>query len=167
MSDVLILYASSREFGNTRLVADLLCEKTEADLLFINELDLSYYDYEHSNQTDRFIPTFEQIIQYKTLIFVTPVYWYNMCAQMKTFFDRMSDLITIRKDLGRSLSGKQIGAMCCSSDKETYPGFFMPFERSAQYFDMIYVGDCHTWIENGSIPNDVVKSIGYFADLIR
>jgi multimeric flavodoxin WrbA len=166
MSDIVLLFASSREFGNTRLVADLLCEEAKADLLFINQLNLSYYDYEHSNQTDRFIPTFEAIIKYKTLIFVTPVYWYSMCAQMKTFFDRMSDLLTIRKDLGRSLAGKQLGAICCSSDKEIYPGFFMPFERSAQYLDMVYIGHCHTWIENGAIPDDVLKSIKHFASAL-
>ena len=111
------------------------------------------------NQADSFIPSFEKISQYQTLVFITPVYWYSMCAQMKTFFDRMSDLITIRKDLGRSLKGKQLAAVCCSSDATAYPGFFMPFEMSAGYFEMTYLGDYHTWVEQKQIPVQVQQRL--------
>ena len=47
MPNTLILFASSREFGNTRIIAEEIRTRTDADLLYINNLDLSYYDYEH------------------------------------------------------------------------------------------------------------------------
>lgn len=165
-SDTLILFASSREDGNTRKIADTVQAKTGADFLNINHLDISPYDYQHRNRYDDFIPTFEKIIQYRNLIFVTPVYWYSMAGPMKIFFDRMTDLMTIRKDLGRSLAGKKMGAICCSSDGEAYPGFFMPFARTADYLDMAYLGDRHTWVEKGEIPSVVEERLEGFAQMI-
>jgi multimeric flavodoxin WrbA len=167
MPHSIILFASSRPFGNSRKIAEYLKSNTGADFLDINHLDISYYDYEHRNRNDQFIPTFENIIKYDTLIFVTPVYWYSMCAPMKTFFDRMSDLVTIRKDLGRRLAGKKMAALCCASDEEEYPGFFMPFERSADYLDMTYLGNLHTWVDNENIPDIVKIGIDRFAARIN
>jgi len=163
MPHSVILFASSRAFGNSRKIAEYLKSKTGSDFLDITGLDISYYDYEHRNRNDQFIPTFEAILKYDTLLFVTPVYWYSMCAPMKTFFDRMSDLVTIRKDLGRGLAGKKMAALCCASDEEEYPGFFMPFERSADYLDMTYLGRLHTWVENENIPVTVRDNIERFA----
>lgn len=167
MKDTLILFASAREFGNTRKIAENIKAKTGADLLDISKLDISGYDYDHRNRHDDFIATFEKIITYRTLIFITPVYWYSMAAPMKIFFDRMSDLMTIRKDLGRSLAGKSMAAVCCSSDAEEYPGFFMPFAGTAGYLDMDYLGDCHTWIEQGVIPEIVLHKIDNFVARIN
>jgi multimeric flavodoxin WrbA len=155
MPHTLILFASAREHGNTRKIAQFVQTKTGAEFLNINDLDISPYDYQHRNRQDAFIPTFEKIVTFQQLIFITPVYWYSMAGPMKIFFDRMTDLMTIRKDLGRSLAGKKMAAICCSSDEEAYPGFFMPFARTADYLDMIYLGDCHTWIENDEIPAKV------------
>lgn len=155
MTNTLILFASARDHGNTRKIADLVKERSGADFLNINELEISAYDYQHRNRHDAFIPAFEKIVNYQQLIFITPVYWYSMAGPMKIFFDRMTDLLTIRKDLGRKLAGKGMAAICCSSDEEVYPGFFMPFARTADYLDMNYLGDCHTWIEGGEIPVEV------------
>lgn len=159
MTNTIILFTSSRDQGNTRKIAEAVKTKTGADFLNLNDLDISPYDYEHRNRHDAFIPTFEKIVQYQHLIFITPVYWYSMAGPMKIFFDRMSDLLTIRKDLGRSLAGKGMVAICCSSDAEAYPGFFMPFVRTADYLDMNYLGDCHTWIERDQIPVEVQRRL--------
>ena len=167
MQPTLIIFASAREQGNTRKIAQLVQDKTGADFLNINDLDISPYDYQHRNHEDAFIPTFEKIVTYQNLIFITPVYWYSMAGPMKIFFDRMTDLLTIRKDLGRSLAGKRMAAICCSSDEEAYPGFFMPFARTADYLDMIYLGDCHTWIENHEIPVTVVQQLDQLTGTIR
>ncbi|PHN04844.1 flavodoxin family protein [Flavilitoribacter nigricans] len=159
MTNTLIIFASSREQGNTRKIAEAVRMKSGADFLNISDLNISAYDYEHRNRHDDFIPTFEKIAGYQNFIFITPVYWYSMAGPMKIFFDRMTDLMTIRKDLGRSLAGKSMAAICCSSDEEAYPGFFMPFARTADYLDMHYRGDCHTWIEGGEIPAIVLQQL--------
>ncbi len=78
-----------------------------------------------------------------------------MSSILKTFLDRWSDLVTIRKEKGRGLAGKEMYALCCSSDNEEYEGFFMPFEKTAGYLDMYYGGDVHTFVVEGKIPEEV------------
>ena len=58
---------------------------------------------------------------------------------MKTFIDRWSDLITIRKEMGRALKGKWVYVV--SSYGSEYPcGFEDPFRLTCQYLDMHYGG---------------------------
>ncbi len=147
MNKILLLLGSSRSHGNTHKVADFVQQKLNADLLDLNDFDISYYDYEHRNQGDDFLPLMEKIAEnYEVIIFATPVYWYSMSAVMKTFFDRMSDLLTIRKELGRKLRGKKMGAISCGYDDDTVEGLDMPFRESANYLGMEYLGHVYTWV---------------------
>ncbi len=105
------------------------------DLLDYN---ISYYDYAHANAEDDFLSLAEKMTQAEVIIFATPVYWYSMSAQLKTFFDRFTDLITIRKDLGRKLKGKKCFVICCGSSVDMPPGFSEPFRATCDYMDMEY-----------------------------
>jgi len=120
---------SSRSNGNTRKIVDAIIAKTNADFIDLNAYKISYFDYEHRNKSDDFVEIATKMMEYDHLIFATPIYWYAMSAQMKTFFDRMSDLLKIHKPLGRQFrNGKKMYAIACSSDSVEYEGFFMPFE---------------------------------------
>jgi len=62
-----------------------------------------------------------------------------MSTQHKIFFDRFSDLLTVRKDLGRKLRGKKLFVI--SSFGESYPkGFEDTFEQICEYLGMEYLG---------------------------
>ena len=162
----LFILGSSRSDGNTRKVVDYLMDQLPSDLLNLKEFDFSYYDYEFKNQEDDFFGLAKSLLEYDTLIFCSPVYWYSMSAIMKTFFDRMSDLLKIHKPIGRALAGKNMFALCCSSDETKYDGFFMPFEKTAGYLDMTYGGDIHTWMEDGKIPDEAKEKIDVFIQKI-
>lgn len=84
-----------------------------------------------------------------------------MSAQMKTFFDRISDMLQgENKILGRRLKGKNMLVISCGSDSEIFNGFDMPFRESANYLDMHYKGHVHTWLENdGNISNKVKSNL--------
>jgi multimeric flavodoxin WrbA len=152
MTKALIILGSSRSEGNTRRVADFLMEQLGCDLIDLNDYTFTYYDYEHRNQGDDFLPLMERIIaNYDTFVFATPVYWYSMSAVMKTFFDRISDLLTLRKALGRQLRGKKMGAISCGYDEETVEGLEMPFRESAKYLGMQYLGHVYAWVEADAI----------------
>ncbi|SFZ93943.1 hypothetical protein SAMN05428642_103443 [Flaviramulus basaltis] len=79
-----------------------------------------------------------------------------MSGILKVFFDRISDLIRIHKDIGRKLRGKNMAMLSCSNYDDLKEGFTMPFVESANYLGMNYLGDIHTYIEN-EIINDEVK----------
>ena len=156
MSAILI-QGSSRNNGNTRKICDYVTEMTGNSIYNLTDFNIGYYTYDHRNSKDDFFSLMEKVLEFDTLIFATPVYWYAMSAQMKTFLDRFTDLLKIKKDLGRQLRGKNMKVICCSSGEEEYPEFWKPFERSAEYLGMQYLGHTHTWVEGDQIP-DVVKN---------
>ncbi|MEM1124588.1 MAG: NAD(P)H-dependent oxidoreductase [Bacteroidota bacterium] len=164
-SKILIIMGSSRSDGNTRKIVDAIIKKTGADLINLNDYEISYFDYQNQNKSDDFIKIATKMMEYEHLIFATPIYWYAMSAQLKTFFDRLTDLLTIRKALGRQLrNNKKMYAVACSSDQVEYEGFFMPFEKTAAYLGMGYGGHLHTWVVVDKIPDELLFKIHKFCD---
>lgn len=135
----IIIFGSSRSFGNTRAAINQVLGKTSVDIVDLNNFNISPFDYEHKNAGDDFIPLIEKIIGYDTFVIATPVYWYSMSTQHKIFFDRFSDLLKIRKDLGRRLRGKNLFVV--ASFHSSYPkGFEVLFEQMCDYLGMNYWG---------------------------
>ena len=145
----LIITGSSRYDGDTKALQELIVSQSTWDSLDLNDYTFSYYDYQHENRTDDFIPMMKKIIEsYDTLILITPVYWYAMSGIMKVFFDRLTDLITIEKDLGRKLRGKQMAVISTSNGNNLGENFWLPFKASADYLGIKYLGDLHTYSED-------------------
>ena len=61
------------------------------------------------------------------LFFASPVYWYSMSAQMKIFFDRLADLVTIEKERGRALQGKSCSLVATGGSDSAAEGFEKTF----------------------------------------
>jgi len=149
----LIILGSSRGDGDTRKIVDYLSAQQDIDIINLQDYNISYYDYEHKNRNDDFIPLMKKIIEnYDTFIFATPIYWYTMSAIMKTFFDRISDLLVIEKELGRKLRNKSMAMISCSGHDDRDDCFAKPFELTANYLGMHYLGDTHVWIEDEGVP---------------
>lgn len=144
----LIILGTSRNDGDTESLVTGLAEKSTWDLINLNDYNFSYYDYNHANRDDDFLPLMKKIIEnYDVLIFATPVYWYSMSGIMKVFFDRITDLLTIEKDLGRQLRGKKMGVISSSNGGNLGEQFWIPFKESANYLGMPYIGNLHTIID--------------------
>lgn len=150
-----IILGSSRKNGNTTKIVDEISKEHEIDVINLSDYNISYYDYESKNKADDFLPLIRRILEeYDTLIFATPIYWYNMSGIMKVFFDRFSDLIRIEKETGRKLRGKKIGVISNSHDDEIEESFYIPFKKSADYLGMEYLGHAHF---NANILNQTTK----------
>jgi NAD(P)H-dependent FMN reductase len=142
----LIILGSSRSDGDTAKLTQKLKETCQWDLLDLNEYDITYFDYDHRNREDDFLPLMRKIIEnYDVLILATPVYWYTMSGIMKVFFDRISDLLTIEKDLGRQLRGKSMAVITASGGNDAGDNFWIPFKLSAEYLGMKYITQLHTF----------------------
>ena len=102
----IILQGSSRSYGNTNKVVRFVLERLPFELIDLKTKYIHQYDYEHKHESDDFLPLMRTIVEYDIILFATPVYWYAMSGTMKIFFDRFSDLLHYRKDLGRQLRGK-------------------------------------------------------------
>ena len=144
MGKTVIILGSSRSDGDTATVIQNLKALSGFDSIDLRAYNISYYDYEHHNSTDDFIPLMRNIIaQYDTIIFATPIYWYTMSGILKVFFDRISDLLTIEKDLGRRLRGKGFAVLSCSFNSEVSEPFWHPFRSTAEYLGMNYLAQTH------------------------
>lgn len=142
---VAIILGSSSKHGDTRLLADRIVEQRAFDLYDLNDYRLSFYDYDHHNKGDDFLPLIRKLIlEYDTLLFATPVYWYAMSGIMKVFFDRITDLLDEEKDLGRKLRGKNMAVISSSNGNHLGEHFWLPFQASAAYLGMHYLGHLHT-----------------------
>ena len=164
----IIIQGSSRSKGNTNKVVRLLMNELEFDVVDLSLKKIGYFDYEFKNQKDDFLSIIKKIAnEYEMIVFATPVYWYSMSGQMKTFFDRLSDCLRIEKETGRKLRGKNMAAISCGSDEIETEGFFAPFRKSAEYLGMTFLGNVHTWIEDELVSNEVETRIKYFAKLLN
>ena len=137
-----IIFGSARSDGNTMMAVKQIMENLKVPLL----IDLAGYgigdfDYTHAHDNDDFLKIVDRMMEYETLIFATPIYWYTMSVPMKRFIDRVTDLLTIHKDIGRKLRQKKMAVVCSYS---TYPegmnGFEQIFMNTARYLGMTYLG---------------------------
>lgn len=141
----LIILGSSRKDGDTKKIVDELITISKWDFIDLNDYNFSYYDYEHKNLNDDFLPLMRRIVDnYDVLIFATPVYWYSMSGIMKVFFDRITDLLDDEKELGRKLRNKSMAALSCSNGDNLGESFWLPFSETATYLGMSYLGNVHT-----------------------
>jgi multimeric flavodoxin WrbA len=153
----LVLLGSSRKDGDTKKNVDELIALSGWDLIDLNDYEIGYYDYEHKNLDDDYLGLMQGIIrQYDVLIFATPVYWYSMSGIMKVFFDRITDLLDVEKDLGRKLRGKSMAALSCSVGDNLGENFWLPFRETARYLGMDYLGNLHTLA--GRIETEELKN---------
>ncbi|WP_428742484.1 flavodoxin family protein [Tenacibaculum sp.] len=168
MKNTVIIQASSKSKGNTHKVINYLNNNQGFDVIDLKTKNIGFFEYDFSNAHDDFIPLMEEIIsKYETIVFATPVYWYSMSATLKIFFDRLSDLLHYKKELGRQLRGKNMAMISNSGENDLRNGFEMPFRESAKYLGMNYLGDVHTWFtkDGNEIHPDAKVKINEFRNI--
>ncbi|MBF9000343.1 flavodoxin family protein [Vibrio nitrifigilis] len=137
---VAVVLGTSKQDGNTRKLVDEFVQLSGATLLDLTDFDISFYDYLHENRDDHFIPLIKTLTDYEHIVFASPVYWYSMSAQLKVFFDRLSDLLTIEKALGRELKGKSMSVLSTGYNQEVPSCFIEPFQLTAEYLHLTFKG---------------------------
>ncbi len=164
MKDTIVILGSSRSDGDTAKAVQILQKNIDCDIVDLNDYDISYYDYEHKNKEDDFLPLMRRIIEeYHNSIVETPVYWYTMSGILKVFFDRTSDLLTIEKDLGRQLRGKHFGVISCCINGSVDDEFWHPFKKTAGYLGMTYLGNVHVdTLENEDVFTGLISEMNTY-----
>ncbi|MEM1340307.1 MAG: NAD(P)H-dependent oxidoreductase [Bacteroidota bacterium] len=163
MKKGIILLGSSNSHGETRKIVSYVEEKTGYPIIDLKTKNIANFDYEFRNRDDDFHPLIREVVDtYSLIVFATPVYWYTMSGILKTFFDRISDCLTIEKETGRKLRGMEMAVISCGSDRALKTGFHMPFVESAKYLGMKYTADVHCWMDNDTIPTAVQKELDNF-----
>lgn len=143
MHDVLLILGSARSDGYTAAAADVLRQKldlTEQQVVDLHLCNIHSFDYHAPMVRDDFGIVVTRLLAHTQLVFTTPVYWYAMSALMKTFFDRLTDLLlqSDSRPLGRALAGRNVWLLATGTDETLPNGFTVPFEKTASYFSMCW-----------------------------
>jgi multimeric flavodoxin WrbA len=136
----IVLLASSRSTGNTSRLAHTMFADGTVEFVDLSRMSIGYYDYAALNVDDDFLALIRRIVQAPLWILATPLYWYTMSAQAKTFIDRLSDLLEGHKELGRALRGLPMAVICSGTDPALPASFDEPFQLTCTYLGMRYVG---------------------------
>ena len=162
-SNGVIVLGSARSDGNTRLMVERLVSVSGMAVIDLNDYDIGFFEYDNYNRKDDFITLIKALLEYDLLVFASPVYWYNMSALMKNFFDRITDLLRLHKDLGRQLRSKSMALLSCSATVGPDEQFAVPFKLTADYLGMDFLGHVATWTVNGSVSEEVDRLIREFS----
>jgi len=176
MKKTAIILGTSRSNGNTADLTIAVAQKTDAVVFDINKYNILPFDYEHKNKHDDFIPLIKEILTYDNIIFSTPVYWFSPSMQMKLFLDRVTDLITVEKDLGRQLKGKTTALLSTGEYENPESCFEDIFKHTFAYLGMSYKGMLHcacAFDDSGNNKgsdfdlNKYSKKVTNFSDMLK
>ena len=169
MSDTIAIFASARRNGNTGKLIDWIATDLGIDVIDLSEKNITPYDYEHRNINDDFIPLVRELLNYKKLLFVSPVYWYSVSAQMKVFIDRTSDFLDLEEvsDIGRGLRGKTAFTVCTSICSDADTSFINSLKDTYIYLGMSYGGYVHADCADGYVPDNYRDDVQEFVKLVK
>lgn len=163
----LILSASARGDGDLAAAVEALRALLGegSDHVALGEHELRPFDYERVGDRDRFAEIAADMGRRDRLVFASPVYWYAMSGIMKTFFDRLSDLLLdpAKRPLGRALAGRKMWLLATGNDPALPDGFEAPFRLTADYLDMEWRGACYLCCAGDARPAETLQA---FADEI-
>ncbi len=156
MSIVAVL-GSARSDGNAARLLDAVLAGRPAQRFDLGALRIRDYAYGRPTEGDDFLAVAEAIAGASGVLFATPVYWYAMSGTLKRFFDRLTDLVTVQKPLGRRLAGRALWVAACGSDPALPQGFEVPFRSTARYFGMTYGGAFYAPMREGEGVSPALK----------
>lgn len=162
-----IVLGSARSDGNTRMMIERLREVSGMDVIDLNDYEIGYFEYDNYDRGDDFLPLIKALLKYDLLVLASPVYWYNMSAIMKNFFDRITDLMRFHKDIGRKFRSKSMALVSCSATPGPDEQFAVSFKLTAKYLGMVFRGNIATWTEEDMIPDEVDALIVEFAEKLN
>ena len=128
---VLIVTSSPRKNGNSTILALKAAEgvTTEggiAEIAAIGNLNIAPCNACDSCRAkpdagciikDDMQPLYQKIEEADGIIFASPVYWFNMSAQMKLFIDRT---YAVHSENGYALTGKDVAVILTYEDEDIY-----------------------------------------------
>ena len=161
---LLTILGSARGESHTGALLDTVLAGRSATRIDLLDLDIQQYEYGRPMERDDFGKVAEAMIAHAVIMFATPVYWYAMSGRMKTLLDRFTDLVTVRKDLGRQLTGRSAFLLACGSEPELPDGFEVPFRETAAYLHMSYGGAFYGQSNKAGLLPSAVAHAAQFGD---
>lgn len=147
--NLISIYGSSRERGNTEALAGIVLKDVPATHLYLRQHTVKpITDQRHdpggfTPVNDDYDSLIGKVLQHDTLIFSTPLYWYGMSGLMKNFIDRWTQsLRDSRYDFKEAMRGKQAYVIITGGEnvRLTALPLIQQFELIFQFMSMDFKG---------------------------
>ena len=147
----LVLFSSANKQGNTAQLIEEVAKHHSLEVIDIDALTITPYNYQNNYPTDDFYPLVEKILAADKLIFASPVYWHAPTASIKALIDRITELTDVKrlKPKARSLAHKPAFVLATSASDALCPIFNGFFEKVFNYFDIQYSAHLHANCREG------------------
>lgn len=163
MSPALAILGSARSDGHTAALLKRLIADSDCEIIDLNAANIAGFRYDQQYPADdEFLSVVEKMIAAPIVIFATPVYWYSFSAPMKSFLDRLSDLLMSQKTVGRRLRGGpsrdashrgRWALVSSGSDAAPDPDLSSTFRRICEYLGVEFVAHAYG-VEGGAFVDD-------------
>lgn len=152
----LVLFSSANKKGNTAQLVEQVAKHHNLEVIDIDALTITPYNYQNNYPKDDFYPLVEKILAADKLIFASPVYWHTPTAPIKALIDRITELTDVKalKVKARAFAHKPVFVLATSASDELCPIFNGFFEKVFNYFDMNYLAHLHVSCRNGFNLNE-------------
>lgn len=167
---IIIIQGSPRKHGNTATLSKALTAQAEmngaqVESVFLSSLNINYCkacDHCQKDNSDGCIlkddmtALYPRLEEADTIVFATPVYWFNMTAQIKTFIDRLYAVGVEDKNIFKD---KQMAALLCYADDDPFDSGAVNALRSFQD-TFSYLGAINAGMVYGSAgdPGEISKN---------
>jgi multimeric flavodoxin WrbA len=186
--NVLVVSSSPRRNGNSRLLAEAALEGAreaghDAKLVQLDDHMRHFLrDCRECRDADGrctidddYEPLLrERLLPADAVVYATPIYWYGVSGQLKTFFDRIFCFIAASEPdselFVKGLVGKRLALLM--SSEETYPGATLALIHEIQEFSRYTHSDfvgyvCGIGNKRGDVLRDPQNPIGSARELGR
>lgn len=160
---ILALFGSSRRNGNSEILTEKVLEGIDYTPVYLAEHSIHpIEDKRHTAEgfspvNDDYDAIIQQVLSHDILIFVTPVYWFGMSGQMKTFIDRWSQSLRDKRfDFKAEMRKKKAYVIVTGGDDpkvEALP-LIQQFKLIFDYMPMPFIDYV---IGKGNKPGDVLQ----------
>lgn len=166
---IVVITGSPRKNGNSAAMVDAFIQAAEARGNAVTRFDAAlkqvggcracetcFKTGKACSLDDDFNTVAPAILEADAVVFVTPVYWYSIPAQIKGVIDRLYSFVVGGKDIAR----KDCALItCCEEDDlSVMDGVRVPLERSAALMKWNMVGE--VLVPGVLNPGDVEKTDG-------
>jgi multimeric flavodoxin WrbA len=169
VKSTIALFSSARRQGNTGRLMDRVTRDLAVEVVDLARRRIAPYTYEHANRHDDFEPLMQHVLTFEQIVFASPIYWYSVTPQMKTFLDRISDYLDLPelRNESRKLRGKTGFVLCTSVDRTPAAPFIEAFQLTFGYLGMRYGGLVHADCADGYREASYEADVESFVDLLR
>lgn len=164
MSEVLVLYGSSRASSNTELLTKKAIAGVNVKEVYLREftikpiVDGRHAEHGFDDVDDDYNTIIKQVEQSDIILFSTPIYWYSMSGLMKNFVDRWSQTLRDPKfpDFKENMSRKKAYVLAIGGDQPRIKGLAL-IDQFRWIFEFVGMSFGGYIIGQGNKPNEVLQ----------